>query len=310
MTNELRGYFHDLATVEQEIRNDILRYERESITPLQFAPRIRTHPKLMITSRLKMQRAVECDVSYSEKAIQTTMFRHLDPHWLERNLGAARDLVTRASAAGRLEPRPQGPLFRDVPVAEVVRFLSAYEVHERSDDFRRDTLLDYIKEENSAHGLLAWNVAVMGQRRNPLGDIELGGWRVNLIRRSRLRGIGIEDGYANIGALMSEPDVALDVPGWQPDAGAGREDLLKTRSEVLPDHGMVVLYPIAKESRPDEARSNREPLQAVDDVIGLALVFPKTKRGNLGTVKYMTADLARLQPETEDLPQEVLGEAE
>jgi hypothetical protein len=310
MTNELRSYFHDLATVEQEIRNDITRYERESITPLQFAPRIRTHPMLMITSRLKMQNAVECDVSYSEKAIQTTMFRHLDPLWLERNLGAARDLVARASAAGKLEERAQGPLFRDVPIGEITRFLSAYEVHERSDDFRRDTLLDYIREENSAKGLLKWNVAIMGQRNSPLGSIELSRWQVNLIRRSRLKGIGGDEGYANIGALMSEPDVALDVPGLQAGASEGREDMLKMRSDALPDHGLVILYPIGRESRPDERRGNREPLAAVDDVIGLALVFPKTKRGSEGTVKYMTADLARLQPEMDELPPEILEEAE
>jgi hypothetical protein len=312
ITNELRGYFYDLATVEQEIRNDILRYEREAITPAQFAPRIRTHPQLMITSRLKMQHAVECDVSYSEKAIQTTMFRHKDPLWLGRNLGAARHLVAKAAATCRAtDDRPEGPLFRDVSVDDVVRFLSAYEVHERSDQFRRDALLEYVKEENGANGLLKWNVAVMGQRRRTaLGSIDVGaGYNVNLIKRSRLKGIGADEGYANIGALMSEPDVALDMPDPRPDVGIGREDLTRLRTAALPDNGLVILYPISRESKPDQRRTEREPLEAVEDMVGLALVFPKTKRGNQGAVTYMTADLARLQPELGELPPEVLEEA-
>src|SRR5262249_47863709 len=55
MTTELEGYFFDLATVDREIREDIKRYELEGVTPIDFAVRIRTHPVLNITSKLKMQ---------------------------------------------------------------------------------------------------------------------------------------------------------------------------------------------------------------------------------------------------------------
>jgi hypothetical protein len=111
---------------------------------------------------------------------------------------------------------------------------------------------------------------------------------------------------------MSEPDVALDLPLAETAGGgaSGRVDLLKERARALPDHGLVVLYPISPASKPDPKHTNREPLDAVDTVIGLALVFPETKRGGRGAVKYMTADLARLRPEDEDLPDEVTAEAE
>ena len=72
----------------------------------------------------------------------------------------------------------------------------------------------------------------------------------------------------------------------------------------------MILYPISRHSEPDARKSEREPLAAVDDIVGLALVFPETKRGAQGAVKYMTADLEALRPEEEDLPEEVLAEAE
>lgn len=54
MTDELRQAFRDLATVEEEIRNDIARYEEEKVTPREFAIRIRIHPALAVISRLKV----------------------------------------------------------------------------------------------------------------------------------------------------------------------------------------------------------------------------------------------------------------
>ena len=65
MTDEMREWFHHLATVEQEIRYDIERYETDHLTPEQLGPRIRTHPKLAITAAAKMQHARAADASYS-----------------------------------------------------------------------------------------------------------------------------------------------------------------------------------------------------------------------------------------------------
>ena len=50
MTEELRDYFFDLASVEREIRQDISRYKNGTVTPMEFAVRIRQHPALAITA--------------------------------------------------------------------------------------------------------------------------------------------------------------------------------------------------------------------------------------------------------------------
>ena len=55
MTDEMREWFHHLATVEQEIRYDIERYETQHVTPGELGVRIRTHPKLAITAAAKMR---------------------------------------------------------------------------------------------------------------------------------------------------------------------------------------------------------------------------------------------------------------
>ena len=93
LTDEMREWFHHLATVEQEIRFDIERFETEHVTPEELGVRIRTHPKLAITAAAKMQHARAADASYSGRRLQTILFNHRDRDWLERNLDAARRLA-------------------------------------------------------------------------------------------------------------------------------------------------------------------------------------------------------------------------
>ena len=74
MTEELRNNFYDLATVEAEVRQDIELYAEYGLKPSQFGVRIRTHPDLNITARLKMQHAAIASVSYGGKNRQTVTF--------------------------------------------------------------------------------------------------------------------------------------------------------------------------------------------------------------------------------------------
>ena len=100
MTGELRDFFYDMATVEQEIREDIKLYELEGVTPREFAIRVRSHPTLEITSRLKMQTVTACSVSFTESFHQTILFHHTNRSWLLNNLEAGRLLMRTHSSSG------------------------------------------------------------------------------------------------------------------------------------------------------------------------------------------------------------------
>ena len=99
MTDEMREWFHHLATVEQEIRYDIERYETHHVTPDQLGVRIRTHPKLAITAAAKMRQARRAERPTPGRRIQTILFNHRDAGWLGANIEAARALIECADAA-------------------------------------------------------------------------------------------------------------------------------------------------------------------------------------------------------------------
>jgi Z1 domain len=278
MTPALESAFRHLATVEHEMRDDIDRYQRENLTPIDIAVRIKTHPSLRITA--KMGAAQPTYISYAGRRLQTRYFPVSDPEWIRSNLEAAAGLVQDATRHGDHERNDQLQLFRNVPVGSIKNFLSAYAVHKDSPDLDSSPMLKYIDRQlgSDTPALLDWTVAVVGGEK---AEVDLGGIRVGTIVRSRLSRSTPD--RADIKTLMSRRDRGLDLdltPGEALDASESA--LAKKRNEdpVHRTRGLLVLYPINARSAPQDPRSTagpepvRVPLDAPDTVIGMGIVFP------------------------------------
>jgi hypothetical protein len=299
MTDELSEWFRHLATVETEMRRDIDIYMTEDETPLTFAVRLRTHPALRVTAAAKMRSAVTAASSYGGRRVQTHYF-HTDAEWLRRNIAAARDLVAASVANSvRVEKRAgEGRyIFRDVPYDIVTRFLGSYQFHEKSPENDADLISAYIQKRVSAAGSLRrWNVAIVGtpngQSFSFAPNVTVG---CNV--RSRLA-TDLGPGSVDIKTLMSPRDAAVDL---SPSAVKLDEDgIRKKRKEEFPDTGLLVLYPIDKNSQPKPEKKTRAPLNTEEHVIGVGLVFPETRDGDSTVEKYISADLSGVRIEDED----------
>jgi len=283
MTDELRDYFFDLATIEEEFRSEVRRYTL-GLTPRQFGPRIRTHPALMITSRLKMQAAIDAYVSYGGMRCQTILFHYRDKKWLQENLDAGRDLIAAAArnTANASAPQEGRLRFIDVPVSDVVAFFERYEFHPDSREMTRELVLKYIRAQNGKKSLLKWNVVVVGQRdETKLGAWDTGLGSIGLINRSRMReASGNNSNTANIKTLMSKADIVADFEAETDVTKSSHEDLLNLRNERLPRQGLLLLYPISKDSVPALKKNGlpneqRQDLNALEHVLGVAIVLPE-----------------------------------
>ena len=300
MTPELQDHFVHLATVESEIRHDIKRYDTEKRTPEEFAIRVQTHPKLAVTSKLKMQNVELASASYSDTHIQTFQFRHDDKPWLENNLDAARDLLRSISENESPEPASGARwLFRDVPAELVTAFLSQYEsLHE---DFSDRLLLEYIRSEQNHGALEWWNVGLVGSKRMP--RIDLGaGVESHLVRRSRFQRIE----PANIKALTSRADRVVDL-GWDGSVeGLTSDNISAMRNAKQPDKGLLLLYPIDRNSRParDTKNGRRHPLNASAHVIGVGLSFPTSSRPMRDYVRNNLREVFRGEDMEDERPEE------
>ncbi len=299
MTRELEEFFYELATVEQEIRNDILRYEKEEITPLEFGVRVRTHPSLSITSRLKMQAAIDCDVSFRGQRPQTVFFKHRDQEWLKSNINATKYLVRQMRAVG-IEGEivnKRYTLFRNITVGFIFDFLKNYKFHEESTVLQEKLLRDYIEAQNEDGQLLKWNIAIVGSRPSDQSpSIDLGtGELIPLITRSKYVSGPVTE-YANLRAIVSPMDREVDLnSGTEGDLAENGDGFQLMRPAGTP--GLLLIYPIDKDSTPKRKSAKnleqrRGPLDAVEHVIGVSFVFPDAK--NPTPQRYKTVDLSRL----------------
>ena len=279
MTADMADYFKDMATVEAEIRLDIEVYERENVTPKDFAIRIRQHPDLAVTAPGKMAQAVECHVSYADEHIQTRKFYEQDRDWLAANWNAGSDLVDRI--AGHRDNAISGPspVFTDVPFTEVTQFLGKYKAHEAHGQFESARLNTYIATQNAAEpgSLAVWNIAVISTTKGPESEYALGGLgRIRTISRARMKSIGPD---ADIKALMSRQDAAVDMPAIPLSSDASWESIKDARAvNFQPGRALLLLYPIFRSSQPQPRSNERAPLGAVRDVLGLGIVFPRPKK--------------------------------
>lgn len=306
MTDELMDWFSHLATVEAEMRLDINRYMNPGVTPLNFAVRLRTHPKMSITAKAKMTSAVRAVAAYGGQLVESRFFDVSSDGlpWLEANAAAGRVLVSRAARDGSASPsRDESALFTDVPHEHVLEFLASYSFHARSSDGHSGRIAEYVRKRVRAGSLGRWSVGVIGNSQ-PKADTkrcDLGsGVEVRMVRRARLSYDEDRDfdGVADIKTLSGSRDEAidLDITSSQPK----RSELDAKRREQRPNEGLLLLYPIDPWS--ESPRRGRVPLAApTDDVVmGVALVFPRPQDGD-SDVEYMSADLSKVVVEEEDL---------
>lgn len=299
MTDELTENFFDLATVEEEFRAEIKRYTLQK-TPADFGPRIRMHPSLGITSRLKMQAAVPSEVNYGGMRPQTILFKHRDKEWLGTNIKAARELLKKAATLDgvrRTKPELSRIALYDVPASTVLDFFKAYRFHERNHQLSSKLVSGYIAAQNKEGSLVKWNIVLLGHSDKPNGVFTTDIGEVGLHVRSQMKASSDPD-RANIKSLMSRKDIVAD---FEPDAAhstIGTEGLFALRQRDFPKHGLLVLYPIARDSKPAPSTTARAPLEAVDDVIGLAIVCPSPERDT--PQGYMTVDMSKVHREELD----------
>lgn len=277
-TQDLADDFEFLADVEDSLRAEITRYRTmDGATPASLPVRIRLHPKMQATAKVKMNFAVQGEASFSAQRPQTTYFAHRDTNVILANQAATRSLVTGAITSGIvLDHQDSRTVLRDVPVALIRDFVATYRFHGDS-EITSELLVKYIDGQVKNGALERWNVVVMGVKKAKAA-LRLGLPDDSpLISRSKLVRSSTQQ-RAVIGTLMSKPDRVADlVPAAEVRPTTPDVDLQKLRDDD--GRGLVVLYPIDKDSQPKSGASNRQALEAVDHLIGVALCFPTAKSG-------------------------------
>jgi hypothetical protein len=251
---------------------------------------------MKITAKNKMGAAQVVEQNYASELEQTINFRLSDPEWLKSNLNATQSFL---QAIGRPATVDNGTFtWVNIPVAEVMQFLNTYQADPAAESFDLHTIREYIQTKSRGGELIQWHVSVRGSRTDAVGLVNLGidgHPGIGTISRTRLR-----HSMSSIGSLINpatktkdgDEMVGLSAPQIAAAKATEGEDSFgyRLRSERDPREGLLLIYPISKDSQPSLAhQQTRVPLfsgmpEAVD-VIGIALVFPPSTRND--TVQYI-----------------------
>lgn len=299
-TADLEQWFRDLVFVEEEVRADIRRYAEEGLNPLDFGVRIRRHPALLVTDRLKMRSARDESMSFSGQLEQTVVFPFGDRDWLQANVDATSEfLATLGTPDDGIEAAQ--PMWRDIHWHRIVDFLRSYQTDPGAARFNPqvvELLIGFLRRQADQGELVNWVVGVMGLpgRDDRLGTIGLGVDAVpeiNLIERTRLRdatSLGVITSPAHLGLGLSEAQ--RERARTESGAPSGR----RLREVRDPSEGLLLIYPISRSSgwnaEENVARNERQPIYPdparaaeMAEIIGIALAMPPS--ATAATVEYV-----------------------
>lgn len=307
-TDNLNEGFRHLALAEEELRLEIARYEQEKLTPLDFGPKIRSHPTMMVTARNKMGAARAIYQNYQGSLIQSTFFLLEDLPWLQRNLEAGIELVKNLGGYPLDEVHDHWPVWKDVEWQTVDGFLEKYCLYPRGrDDI--GAIRQYVKRQTDQGELIRWTVGIRGLEKENVKDglgaeplLSFNGMRINRISRA-LRGtssqhetvamvnpsVATKDPYAGdeeIGLTIDQINAAREFK----KANGNLEYSKLLRGQRRKEEGLLILYPVSPHSKPSgKGKPLFEHPEGKPTVLGIAISFPASE--SAATIEYVVGSV-------------------
>ena len=288
-TEDLLNNFRFLCTVENEIRDEIANYSFD-ITPKDFAMRIKTHPRMRITRALAMQASQMNMINFAGTYSETYNLERWNIDLINQNVEATKKLLSNLS--DNVEYHNNAWIYRNCNVQYVLEYINSYQFNEKNNTCKKDILETYIQKALQKGHLSKWHIVVKtlqeGEAEFQL-DNRIKCYPVN---RSRLND-GVDSNIAHFKDLRDARDLIIDIDtkSWKETKNATKEKQIRLRKKYynelgIETPGMLLIYPINKDSVPKFKQGIRTELKAKQNLIGLIFLFPQIEDKDL--FQYMS----------------------
>ncbi len=291
-TQEIVLKFSMLAQVEDELRDEFSQYGFD-VTPDDIAPRVRTFPGMQITRKLAMQSARINLINYCGYRPQTLFFPRNDKSWLKHNLDVTKVFLN------NLDKHPSYQnnfyLYENVSINSLEQYISKMNIDERNASFDKANILKFLQKAKENNCLLKWNVAIASTKNGKplkLTDTLV----INMSERSRLDLKASIDDEIYLKVLTRPDDMLVDTVLYdnpKVNTSISTRFILRKRyfkEKNIEEPGLLLIYPINKDSKYQGKEKSRLDLEACEHIIGLTLVFPREERKELQ--QFMSIELS------------------
>lgn len=312
VSDDLQSKFYHLATVEQEVRDEIKTMAANRERPRDVGLRIRTHPSMTVTSNLKMRNAQSCTLTYSAAKIQALYMNLNDSSLLKSNFQAVVQLLDgiekyhgQYSAPG-FDDLSSCLLYRNISPELILQFMERYKFSSANIRFTAKMIVEYIHDLTKVGELTKWSVALMSPKTGK--SLDLGnGRKIFKVDRSVMKKTKSErDPSADHIKVITAPrDELIDLKDQLLSRDARTtEEIFKNDPELTEvyfrqnlrprDRGLLMLYALNPnlEMTQEEVKASLEspaqtmPLRASGDAFAVSFVFPKTHNSK-STYRYL-----------------------
>lgn len=289
-TEELVEWFEHITEASEELRDEFNFMVQTGQKPSEYGLKVRSHPTLLVTSRIKMRSAKEMQLSFSGEITETVVF-DTRTEIIKENLKAFDELIKNSGdliynpsiIINNKKEKWNCKYFKAVDSKNIIEFLKSYSTHEQSYKANSKLLANFIQNMNRNNELTSWNIAVINGSSKKVymsGDNEI----YLSIRSSRNSNV---DRYS-IGRLISPKDelVDLDQEQWlqalrltkqggssDADKPSGKNArLVKFNSSSLNAKGLLLIYLLDPSSYSEDIENNLP-------FVGFGISFPMSNSG-------------------------------
>lgn len=293
-TPDLVDWFQHITEASEELRREFDHMDAIGGTPKDYGLRVRSHPVLMVTSKVKMRHGTELQLSFDSDTPETVVFDR-SRAVIEGNFRAAENLiaglglpiespVVRERTNGGMQRWDPTYLWRDVEPDRIVEFLSGFNTHPSAIRVNTSLLREYIERQVERAELRRWTVTLFANGEGE--DIMLAGLPAKKTKRSlntrgnRTKELQKEQGIIRIRRLLSPRDPAIDLDANQYEAAVKQTKAIQQtgKREIYPstraiaaqrhkDTGLLMLFAID----PD-----LDDLDTASPLVGFSLSFPQS----------------------------------
>lgn len=306
VTPEMESNFYHIATVEQELREDVIRMQSNNERPIDIALKIRDHDRLKITNKNVLRfNATLASNSYSGAKIQATHLFLDDEDKAETNFAVVKDLLTSMENLNLrtkidFETYRRCLLYKNVSPQHVLKFLSDYEFSELDKRFHINYLGQYISKLNKLDELTNWSVAIMSissPEEEKRIALEVNGLQVFAVERRQSPKISLDQ--VSKGTIIKNitviRDELIDLGDIEEKDEVAKALNAKTASTVIPlrnrrpsNRGLILIYPIythhnkTKEQKAEIQLGCKVPpiISNIKHLFGITIVFPPTNQSS------------------------------
>jgi len=298
MTAEMEDQFRRLSGVEMDMFNELQSFMTGK-SPAEVGLRIRQCPGMQITARAKLIYAKQCSIDYSGHMENSTFLFRKDKAALEKNIKAVESLIARIGGPDKFSRRSQHLLTSGVDKSEIIKFLEEYAFHPKNQKLDATILKKYIAGQNAQGRCMTWNLAIKTRNEDDQSGFTLGGLRVNRLLLPRSKNYG-EEPFAYVQNLSTREDIFADadnpVAMEEQSKSSSRQEVRGTYENGV---GLIVLYPIHKDSLPGPNSKTRAKMDAAADPVGIAIYFPGNPNAT-GQHDYVDVSITPPLPVLED----------